>query len=412
MANSKTVDPHAVAEVNIELFDARTGRKVDESRSENYVTPVGIAYHRWMIRNSFATTNPTTQGLAADPAPPNPFNTIYLSDSVTPIDTASSSPRGSIVGYATKAVYAGIDTKLGSPNYGAFEADPSHTKWVFDWPTNAANGTIGSAGWEYNTYPSGHGMLKMTDLTTFDYRYAYMLTPAGKVWNAVAQNLFNYETGVVGMAWGPSYTQMGLPAVPTDACHDGVDVYVCAGGSLIRKFPMPSGAGAVTASTLAVSGLTNIVGLTYDGTNLRVLDATTKQIYSVDKVTGAVNSQFAHPFTESVSRLEFDFDGGRIMASGRNLAVSTLPSIFWYLTGGTLDAVSSIYGYSYYQEYYGPMVKKTGTNDAWFATFTGNSSAYFLNKFFTGVGTRVLLPTPIVKDNTQTMKLTYTMTYA
>ena len=146
-----------------------------------------------------------------------------------------------------------------------------------------------------------------------------------------------------------------------------------------------------------MSGASTISGITHDGTYLWV-SANGKTLYQVNDSTGAIVSQFTtanqgeqvswNPWRGELilqydSSADFDcFDTlGVLRGKGRTFYSGTYarPQIAW------LSAES---------------------------TFQAHSNGGPLYEGIAPAGSRVLLPSPVVKSSLQTMKLTYTFTYA
>lgn len=136
--------------LTVELFDAQTNRMQEKVTTKNFISLAGTRHLKWAQRANYfkdgiQSLNPSVH---LDHEQPLTQDHIVLSS-----NTSAASPStewhmlGKLIGYAGKYTYAGADTLLGSPNPSLCEATPTYTKWVFDWPTSAGNGTIGSIGW-------------------------------------------------------------------------------------------------------------------------------------------------------------------------------------------------------------------------------------------------------------------------
>lgn len=148
--NSSQLIDGVQGNLTVELRDAATGKTQELRKAHNFVSLAGKRHLEWIQRayyfkNGISTLNPT---LDVDYQPPLTQDHIVLSSL-----TAAASPStewqmfGKLIGYAGKYNYSGTDTFLGTPNISLCEATPTYAKWVFDWPTHAGNGTIGSVGW-------------------------------------------------------------------------------------------------------------------------------------------------------------------------------------------------------------------------------------------------------------------------
>lgn len=396
---------HAV--VGVELFDARTGRKVDESVGENYITPVGLAHNRWKVRNDYMASMPGSNNLDVEPL--NPFNVVWLSDSTAAIDVNSSAPEGIPLAWANKTAYVGSDVYRGSPNSIECEASAASAKWVFDWPTHAGNGTIGSVGWTNNMttnafawtlwagignggfgYQNLGGFIDLGDgtaLTWVDGQAGSVMSigPTGNV-VLTAKDSFGPTAGQIGVNYVGGITS------------DGTDWYAVGYTSaMIRKFPKPTVKGPVTATSISVPGYTDLRSIAFDGSgNLWVLNASPAKVVQINKVSGAVISEFS-------------------------LVSGATPTAVWYNSATDQMCVSrGQLGEGY--------VVPSGTRKSRFICGAGqqvvlpdgsmygpdglNYGSWAINHSALNVGSRVLLPSPVVKSSLQTMKLTYTFTYA
>ncbi len=141
--------------ITLQLKDATTGRLLEERVGENFAANQVIRQAKWQQRNQYKTGLSSIGSSDTDYQPHSATDAITLTDStLTPDSVNEWSMPGKLVGYATKATYAGTDVLRGTPNAAQLDAQPTYTKWVFDWPTNAGNGTINSVGWVANFFNS------------------------------------------------------------------------------------------------------------------------------------------------------------------------------------------------------------------------------------------------------------------
>lgn len=153
----------------VELFDER-GKKKYEQPFDNYVSSDMITYQRHQSRYSFGFAHPkgsyngythyynyvpqqiawNSMGYMPGDGPPLwPMNTLMLTTADHPIDTAERMVRGQTVGWANKqSPYSGSDSQRGVVNLvESVTSGRTYYRWVFDWPTHAANGTYQSIYW-------------------------------------------------------------------------------------------------------------------------------------------------------------------------------------------------------------------------------------------------------------------------
>lgn len=138
--------------LTVELRNADTGRLEEKQETHNFISQSGIRYIKWLQRANYFKDQVSVLNTPVDTdfAPINPFATIVLTSSTKTPDSANEGIfDGKLIGYAAKSVYNGADTLRGTPNVALSQATSTYTRWVFDWATNAANGTIGSVGWSY-----------------------------------------------------------------------------------------------------------------------------------------------------------------------------------------------------------------------------------------------------------------------
>lgn len=408
-----TTDAQLRGAVLLELFDAETGKKVDESGGENYITPAGLDYARWAVREVYAKSMPT--GNDFDYTLTDPFSTAYLTDSDTQVDVNSSQPEGVLVGWAGKSSYSGSDTKQGALNLTESDATLARAKWVFDWATTAANGTIRSVGFcpgastsrgllffdQYSDALSGIPANFPSTSTN-----GLVLLPSGEVASTTSPfNRYDPVTGAYLGQWGPT----GAQADPTwsgfsGAAHDGTSMWVASNGthSYLRKFNIPAGTGAVSATSVGVPGATSLRGVAYDGSHLWVISDTENILVRIDKNTGAVDRQFNIPNStlSGTRNLTFNPHRGTLLLSMANLGC------YEYDLNGVQRGQFAYY--TLQSQVYN--VLALGNDFYWMSGYTGNSNTSRRGKGI--VGSRIVLPSAVTKTNLQTMKLTYTFTYA
>lgn len=160
----------------IELFDALTGKLVERVQSENFISKVMEELQRQAALFAFLTDsinyasgsyiqyNGPLYDLAkyyvvfedADmswiTSGNFPMSWLVLTDYDGPEDPENEIiMRGRIVGYAGRYdTYVGSDTKRGTLNTVESFVEPRHIHLVYDWPTHAANGTFQSVYWNYD----------------------------------------------------------------------------------------------------------------------------------------------------------------------------------------------------------------------------------------------------------------------
>lgn len=397
---------HAV--VGVELFDARTGRKVDESVGENYITPVGLAHNRWKVRNDYMASMPGSNNLDVEPL--NPFSEVWLSDSTAVVDTNSSLPLGSVLAWANKSSYVGADVYRGNPNSTECEASASSAKWVFDWPTHAGNGTIGSVGWR----PTSGG--RQFAATTVESAGSYwpgittggaLVRMTGETYAVASRSSYlDSSTPMQKFTYGPFATAGAIGPTPAaigfgsfrGVAEDGTYWYVVGGTAVVKRFTIPVDLSTPSVTNITVSGASALVGAVFLGGDLWVADSTTKKVSKINATTGAVISEFTVPNVSGLGSI----------ASADLLAVNHNGTTSLYDTSGVV-VVSPVAAGA------GGLLETASGNLLTVTSPVLPSSTNYqgsLLLFRIECGSRVLLPSPVTKSSLQTMKLTYTFTYA
>ncbi|AJA48480.1 phage-like protein [Clostridium pasteurianum DSM 525 = ATCC 6013] len=195
---------------SVELFDASTGKKTYEAKSENRITPVYAnaayldAFCGRILNNSVDNVITNANGNTD-----NPCRCMLLTDGNVPEDLYDYWTFGNIIGYADLwTTYSGSDNLRGTINQSEttfidnlqvnsklIQSKTRH--FVVDFPTNAANGTfssiylMGGAKTSFSAYYPGYYNL---------YTKIY-LTLGGGTANAICiddNNIYNYATTTSG----------------------------------------------------------------------------------------------------------------------------------------------------------------------------------------------------------------------
>ncbi|MDI3311579.1 MAG: hypothetical protein QJR05_09180 [Thermoanaerobacterium sp.] len=249
--------------VTVELFDAVIKKKVLEAKTENLITSIGYNYFRWAIQDRIIQSSS-----ASKPSFSNVFNQIQLYSS-SQIESDDLYPEtGNLVGWADQTAYAGSDTLRGSLNVteSNFNFDRyMRMHFVFDWPTNAANGTFQTIIWAYSN--------------PLQFAYNSFSSP---------------DSYPYGLAW------------------DGTNLWL-AGGNTQKIYKLNPSTGAVISSFSSPDGYP--FGLTWDGTNLWLVGRNTQKIYKLNPSTGAVISSFSSPDSAPYG---LGWDGTNLWLAGSN----------------------------------------------------------------------------------------------
>lgn len=170
----------------VSLFDAETGKKVHESKTENLLTQEGFRFFRWAIFNlilsGYSGTKPPTYNGSNNY---HPFSAFFLLDYNGP-ETDNIFPKNlnKMIGYSTLQTYSGGDIYRGTINvaesqfdFGSDSRDGEYLRmhFVFDWPTHSGNGTFNALAWGPN-----HGSFPRIPLTRSTPIYQF---PEGTYYN-------------------------------------------------------------------------------------------------------------------------------------------------------------------------------------------------------------------------------------
>lgn len=160
-------------QVAVELYDAETGEKTLEAKTENCINDIWAksAYMDYFYdRIKFRTSSSSSSTYSGAKVYQNLFSYIILTDWDRVEDKTSNIIQGNYIGYASKnATYSGesadkgtvntAETKVTYKGGGIYKAH-----FVFDFPTHSANGIIQSIYWSdkdsqydiYNGYSVGY----------------------------------------------------------------------------------------------------------------------------------------------------------------------------------------------------------------------------------------------------------------
>jgi hypothetical protein len=430
----------------IELFDAHSGRKQNEVPFHNFIAIPQLEYIKQQARFGFSGPGPDCASYpgvnTAEMARPDCMAYIVCSKyNAAEVPASERYPFGDIVGWSDRTAYVGADTKRGSVNISETIKTRSYSRWVFDWPTNAANDTFRSVLWA-GSISAGSNQYGSTA------SYSWGLTESsidGGI--GAGAFLFNYVTN--------SYwtRDIGLTPLSAGQALADVDVYACVGvKNTVDKFDWGNGTivSSLSAATLGV-GASTIGGVTYDpngGTPaLWVTGWTTTSIYKRNASTGAAISSFVGPAGEAGFG-PIDFDGTYLwvigITTGKVYQLTTAGAVVtsWTpgatMTGIAVDSNGDVWlsetpvGTSpTYWVYTG-----TGTYKGKFAGYSGGTATYpkpiawvrqdgtsrhlatcysvststsdgILLHDWQMLGARVNLAADVTKTSLQTMKITY-----
>ena len=423
----RATDPEVRGLVVVELTDRHTGRTLERVEVENDISDWWQKRARRDARSFFYSGNPNQTPNDRQVSPG--LNHVYLSDSGASL--GEPLVDGSMTGWAEKAAYSGASTKKGSLIAADCLSETTFTRYVWEWPTTAANGYVRSVGLcdsaGMDTQQSLWGGVQRTFYSTLFVPAAKYLWGTQNSWYDPTAQMFwwvdnsgvyarpvtvapydmmeivDYIPGDTTTASAPK-ANFGFGAVNcSDVTGDGTNLYIAGSTSSIKKFTIPTTVGAdPTESTISVSGRTAMVRVAHDGSYLWVSEGST--VYRVHPTSGAIERSFAVVgaptgmwwYTERGLLLiaynseltGYDLDGNVVLraAGPRNALDPTVWGFSYsYLTDHTLWCFGALYYSSWRQ-------------------------CEALGSFRTG--TRTVLGAEVEKTNLTGMRLTYTFTFS
>lgn len=472
--------------VTIELFDKRTGKLQHKQKSNNFIAQAGVRHLQWAQRAYYFKDqiHALTSGsgtLDEDYQPVDPYNSIVLTDS-----TENESPLtewfmpGKLIGYSTKANYAGSDVYRGTPNPTQSEATNTYTKWVFDWPTNAANGTIGSVGWMHNVklLDVGSGQFTFNSNASIEQVYQTGVPCINRLARASDSLYFgastvsgNYTTIYVldgnfaqtsTFSVGADFTTVQLAGIAWDSANSKLWVL---GRSDFSTWKIAS----YDQSGTRIDGPHTVTtrdyhGLTYDGTGLWSITSSGATVTAYRIATNGSNMS-SFPFnvhtngsyTEYARSIAYETSTQTLFigtALYRSQYYPPEEPLEFYGTSGSIrvfDLSGNQKGvpvdtglwkndvlytsnfpsnpFLYRNNLYGCYTSQVFDQDYQLDTdfdlkswdtilvpqkliYTNTTNGCVMQIRRDGMGSRTKLATPVTKDNTQTMKITYQMNYS
>ncbi len=442
--------------VTVELFDAKTNKKVLEYSSTNFIANFAKEYFRYLERVNFRSQmSSLSSGSDTDVAPyGSPLTAIVLSDCADEPDPDYEwTLAGNLIGYSTKANYSGADTLRGTPNGQFCETSTGSTKWTFDWPTHSGNGTIRSISWMpeiyqlawdpgsyyFNLYqlylPSvlNNGSTLLADRSSpFTGNQPIALLPGNRLATGQGTTVSVFEENNTPVT---TFTTISCSGLTWDKISGKLWVI---SGSQIASY---SQTGTLIDGPISITAR-SYRGLTFDGTDLWTIASGV--VYQIS-LTGSNISNFTPSFgalsggtdsdtSKATAVCDIAWDEHRenlvILASGYaswryGFGYSYNP--FYHLctqiysragtklsigtrlnpwNGGVLYFVGTAYD-RYFDitssEHFVVSINNSGSGYA-----TGSR---IMNIRADGMGSRMLLPSSITKTSAHTLRISYTLTY-
>lgn len=264
--------------VTAELFDAKTGELVQREETHNFIAKPAVDFlqqaQRTVFKKGMYTLNSSVmqdyQLLDKQNA------TLALSGLLNAEDpTNETHMYGKPIGYARRATYSGSSTMRGSVNVELSNATPGQVTWVLDWPTQAANGVIGSVGWVKSlitAYSAG---------TTLANSGSYIVDPSetanGAYGFGLASSLIESYSPVANDAIGiickgPGGDQSYFAALPTERPSSNYfsDGYVASSSNSYNVHAYDATMQQTATFSVQSGGIGYARGLTWDTVNSRL----------------------------------------------------------------------------------------------------------------------------------------------
>jgi len=364
--------------VTVELFD-KYGDKIKTVKSKNMITQFAKAHMIWDMKEDFFRGCPGTL-----PSEPGYYlnNIILTSSTATPQDIPLQE-TGSVIGWADKTAYSGSDVYRGTLNTAESYATNDRVHWVFDWPTHAANGTFQTIIWG-NKVGLNQIDASYIRYTQFDYT-AYALTIINEdYWITSSGRIRRYDSNFALLA---SYNSPA--SSPKGITHGNNYLWVSCGDNKIYKMDISN----MSVISSYSSPATDPRGLTWYDNKLYVVCGDNK-IYELNPVTGAVVHSFTSPMANTTD-IAFDNDGNIWTANG------SYDINRYNLNNGNL--LNSLRGPDSYLQ--GVFLMEN--NKLIFMYCRGGYWSYLIKVDNLNIGARTLLPQPVTKTSTNTMKVQY-----
>lgn len=366
--------------VTVELFDAATKKKVLEAKTENLITSIGYNF----LRNQLITSAIGLTYTGSKPSFENVFSQIQLYSGNEPEIEEKFPSLGDLVGWSDQTTYSGSDTLRGTVNTAETKMDYndlSRVHFVFDWPTNAANGTFQTIIW------GSRNLLSMAISTVFVTFDLHLVGVAG---NTQDLYVLGYQNNKIYKLDPNTFTvisSFNTPGTyPRGLAWDGANIWIGdINSNKIYKINPSNG------TVLSSFSFSNPYGIAWDGTYLWVTTTADNKIYKVDPNSGTVLSSFSVPGSSSSIPIAHDQQNLYIYSSSTFYKIDP--------TTGTVKG-----------KYYAALSCSALTWDGekFISVYNSNYSNTPISTIYNvSYGARTLLASPVTKTSTNTMKIQY-----
>ncbi len=398
--------------VTVELFDAKSGDLVEQRRDNNFIALIGVAYLQSIQRSNFKSTMESLYtGSDTDLAITSPFQNVSLSNYTGSADqTKERIMPGTPIGYANKTAYSGSDTMRGTPNALLCTTSETLTKWVFDWPTHAANGTIGSIGWTVNNLIFSTIVKSTANLTQYpaanSIYVAYLPPDKIIVGNGTNVKVFNRSD----FSEAASFTTISANGIAWDSVNSKVWVI---SGNQIASYNQT---GTVVNSPMTVTTRT-YKGLTFDGTDLwttngSVLYKISTSGSDITSYTNTLTTETGSGYGQYITDVAWDSRAQKLRILHVAYRAGGYSNYYRLVSLG--DIISG--ALTSYHVLFPTVVDSTpyrcfdidpDNQDILVRFNSTNIDARIID----GLGTLVVLPSSVTKTNAQTLRVTYQLDY-
>ncbi|HHV74982.1 MAG TPA: hypothetical protein GXX41_10175 [Thermoanaerobacterium sp.] len=367
--------------VTVELFDAATKKKVLEAKTENLITSIGYNY----LRNQLITYALGSTYTGSKPSFENVFSQIQLYSGNEPEIEEKFPSLGELVGWSDQTTYSGSDSLRGTVNTAESKMnydDLSRVHFVFDWPTNAANGTFQTIIWGSRNLLS----MKITAISvTFDTHLV------GVIGNTQVLYVLGYQNNKIYKLDPNTFTvisSFSTPGTyPRGLAWDGTNIWI--GDINSNKIYKISPSDRTVISSFSFS---KPYGIAWDGSYLWVTTTVDNKIYKVDPNSGTILSSFTGPTTNYSIPVAHD---------KQNLYIND-SSTFYKIDPATGKVKSKYYAALSCSALTWDGEKFISVYDSPYNNSVPISTIYNVN-----YGARTLLASPVTKTSTNTMKIQY-----
>lgn len=357
--------------IKVELFDDATGKKVEEVNTHNFISR-GVLRSLFNAKvNDIFTLGRAKNGHNVSSIFNDPFAQISLTTADHPeLPETEWLRAGALVGYAySDATYSGVDILRGSYNAAESFTKQGHVHMVFDFPTNAANGEIKSIYFHPKEYAftSTADSTLLTGLRSIQkHDEQYYMLKEGKL------EVYNLSLELLNTFTIPSGTNI------RDFCIKDDEIYFVRDSSndAVVKAPVSNPSAVVRVVNLPFY---NAGGIAFD---------ITKQHFVIAEYSGSTQTMYYYDINFSDLKKEV------IGATGSDYSNGVI----------TYDRDFMITG-RVFLEKENNFTKISSRNICGIIDNTIYFDGHKRPKSF--IGSRCLLDTPITKEPTQTMKITY-----